>query len=365
MSSWNAVTWDTARAGGLISYVLLTTAVSLGLILRNRWQSSRWPRLVTNELHGYVSLLALVFIVVHVLAVTVDPFTHFGLGAVLIPFASHYRPLWMGLGIVALYLLLAVWISTRLRQRIGHRLWRQIHVLAFAVYGAATLHGLGTGSDTRTIWAIALYATSVGLVGTLLAIRLLAPAGRGSRPRPVAAGAAAVAVLAAAAWSLGGPFAAGWSARAGGTTTRTAAPARPHVARVRPKPKPLPTAVVHAPFSARYAGQLTVEPVNDQGRITVRIDGALSGATKDHLEILIHGVPLDNGGVAMEQSRVRMGTTTPLYHGEITSLDGNRLVAALRSAHQRLRVDLTLNIAQDGSVVGRVRGTEPAPGETA
>ena len=149
MSSWSAVTWDTARAGGLISYVLLTTAVALGLVLRNRWQSTRWPRLVTNELHGYVSLLALVFIAVHVMAVAVDPFTHFGLTAVLVPFASHYRPVWMGLGIVALYMLLAVWVSSRLRRRIGHRLWRQIHVLAFGVYGAATLHGLGTGSDTQ------------------------------------------------------------------------------------------------------------------------------------------------------------------------------------------------------------------------
>ena len=185
MSSWSAITWDTARAGGLVSYVLLTGAVALGLVLRNRWQSSRWPRLVTNELHGYVSLLALVFIVVHVLAVAVDPFTHFGLQAVVVPFATHYRPLWMSLGIVSLYLLLAVWISSRLRQRIGHRLWRRIHVLAFAVYAAATLHGLGTGSDTRTVWAAALYVGSVGLVGTLLAVRLLAPAGRDSRRRPL------------------------------------------------------------------------------------------------------------------------------------------------------------------------------------
>ena len=362
MSGWNAVTWDTARAGGLISFVLLTASVSLGLILRNRWQSGRWPRLVTNELHGYVSLLALVFITVHVIAVAIDPFTHFGLAAVLVPFASHYRPIWMGLGIVALYLLLAVWVSTRLRRRIGHRLWRQIHVLAFAVYGAATLHGLGTGSDTRAAWAVALYAASVGLVGTLLAIRLLAPAGRDVRPRPLAASAAAVAVLAAAAWSLGGPLAPGWSVRAGGTTPR-AAIARPPLARTARVSRP--SAVVHVPFTARYAGRLTVDPMNDQGRVTVRIDGALSGATRDHLEILIHGIPLDDGGVAMEQSRVRMGTTTPLYHGEITSLSGSRLVAALRSTNQRLRVDVTLRIGRDGNVAGRVRGTAPSSEETA
>jgi hypothetical protein len=126
-----------------------------------------------------------------------------------------------------------------------------------------------------------------------------------------------------------------------------------------------PSAVVHVPFTARYAGRLTVDPMNEQGRVTVRIDGALSGATKDHLEILIHGIPLEDGGVAMEQSRVRMGTTTPLYHGEITSLSGSRLVVALRSTHQRLRVAVTLRIGRDGSVAGRVRGTAPSPEEAA
>ena len=363
MSGWSTVTWDTARAGGLISYVLLTAAVSLGLVLRNRWQSSRWPRLVTNELHGYVSLLALVFIAVHVLAVAVDPFTRFGLAAVLVPFASHYRPIWMSLGIVALYLLLTVWISTRLRRRIGHRLWRQIHVLAFAVYGAATLHGLGTGSDTRTMWAVALYATSVGVVGSLLAVRLLAPAGRGSRGSPLGAAAAAAAVVAAAAWALSGPLGPGWSSRAGGTATR-AALART-AARVAPvRRAALPSAVVHAPFTAHYAGRLTVQPVNEQGRVTLRIDGALSGPTTDHLEIMIHGVPLEDGGVAMEQSRVRMGTTTPLYRGEITSLRGTRLSAALRSRHQRLRVDLTLRIARNGTVAGEMRGTAASRDES-
>jgi hypothetical protein len=354
VTSWSAVTWDTARAGGLIAYVLLTTAVSLGLILRNRWQSTRWPRLVTNELHGYVSLHALVFITVHVTAVAVDPFTRFGLTAVLVPFASHYRPVWMGLGIVALDLLLAVWISSRLRRRIGHRLWRQIHVLAFGVYGAATLHGLGTGSDTRTVWAGALYAASVGVVGSLLAIRLLAPSGRDARRRPLVAGAAAATVLAVAAWSLAGPFAPGWSQRAGGATARsTIAPVPPRAVRGT-------TAVVQVPFTARYAGRLTVEPVNDRGRLTVRIDGALSGATKDHLEILIHGIPLENGGVAMEQSRVRMGTTTPLYQGEITSLHGTRLVAAVRSRDRQLRLGLVLRISRDGGVVGQVHGTAAA-----
>ena len=216
MTTWSAVTWDTARAGGFAAYILLSVAVSVGLVLRNRWQTPKWPRLITNELHGYLSLLALVFIVVHVLAVLVDPFTHFGLAEVLVPFVSHYRPVWMGLGIVALYLLLAVWLSSRLRTRIRYEAWRRIHVLAYGVYIAATIHGLGTGSDTRSGWAPIVYASSVVVVGGLAARRLLVPAARGQRRRPVLAAVGGGLILLTATWAVAGPLAAHWGARAGG-----------------------------------------------------------------------------------------------------------------------------------------------------
>jgi len=362
MSTWNAVTWDTARAGGFAAYVLLTLAVAVGLVLRNRWQSTRWPRLVTNEVHGYLSLLALVFIVLHVLAVLVDPFTKFGLGEVLVPLASHYRPLWMGLGTVALYLLLAVWISSKLRTRIGYRTWRGIHVLAYAVYGAATVHGLGTGTDTRTPWALALYALSVLLVAALAGFRLLVPPSRTDRRRPVLAGAGAVALVAAAAWTVVGPLAPHWGARAGGTSGSTRA------TRLAPAPvrtaAPRVSGIVRLPFRATFSGSIEQQPVDAAGRITIRIDGALRGATRDHLEIYLRGVPLEDGGVAMEQSRVRMGAETALYKGEIVALKGPELIAALRSDSQRLRLGITLDLSQGPVVRGTVRGV-PVQGGSA
>jgi methionine sulfoxide reductase heme-binding subunit len=356
--TWSAVTWESARAGGFAAYVLLSLSVVVGLVLRNRWHSPRWPRLVTNELHGYLSLLALTFLVFHVLAVAVDPFTRFGLAEVLVPFVSHYRPLWMGLGIVALYLLLAVWATTLLRRRIGHRAWRRTHVLAFAVYAAATVHGLGTGSDTRTVWGTAVYVTSVTLVALLAGRRLLVPAGSDAQPRPLLAAGTAAGMIAAAAWATTGPYAAHWGSHAGGRHVRpvqvVAAPRVRAPAAHRRRP---PSPVVRPPFTASFAGRVLVTPVNENGRVTVRIDGALAGATHDHLEILLHGVPTDDGGVMMEQSRVRMGTTTPFYKGTVTALRGSVLIASVRSPQQHLRLGIALQLGQNGQATGSVRGT--------
>jgi DMSO/TMAO reductase YedYZ heme-binding membrane subunit len=348
MTHWSTITWETARAGGFAAYILLTLAVSAGLVLRNRWQSDRWPRLITNELHGYLSLLGLVFIAVHVAAVTIDPFTHFGLAEILLPFASHYRPLWMGLGIVSLYLLLSVWLSTRLRTRIGHRLWRRIHLLAFLVYAAATVHGLGSGSDTRMSWAVAIYAVSVSVVVGLAVRRLLVPATRVERSRPVGAALTGLAVAGVATWAAVGPLAAHWGKHAGVAQASVVAAPAMHGSL---------SGVVVTPFVATFTGQATVSEANDVGLVTVRIHGALRGGTSDHLEILVHGSPLADGGVSMQASHVSLGAATPLYTGRIVQLNGMQLVAAVSSRAERLRLRISLRFASDGSARGTVRGT--------
>jgi len=173
MSAWETVTWSVARAGGLTAYVLLTAAVVMGLTLSLHWQSARWPRLINNEWHNYLTLLSAIFVTVHVLAVWIDPFTHFGLADVWIPLASTYRPQWMAFGIVALYLGIAIGISTWLRPRIGYTLWQRLHILTLVLYSLVTVHGIATGTDTQTWWALAIYLVSIGLVGTLVVLRLL------------------------------------------------------------------------------------------------------------------------------------------------------------------------------------------------
>ncbi|HLI05281.1 MAG TPA: ferric reductase-like transmembrane domain-containing protein [Ktedonobacteraceae bacterium] len=170
---WQAVTWDVARAGGFTAYILLALAVMVGLALSTQLQSpSRWPRLLNSELHNFLTLLSTIFVIVHVLAVWVDPFTRFGWQEIFIPFLSTYRTFWMALGIVALYLGIAIGISTWLRPRIGYKLWRKLHVLTLLIFALATIHGLGTGSDTQTPWAIGIYLTSIAFVGILFLRRV-------------------------------------------------------------------------------------------------------------------------------------------------------------------------------------------------
>ena len=171
---WQAVTWDVARAGGFTAYILLTLAIAVGLMLSAQIQSpSRWPRMLNSELHNFLTLLSTVFLGVHILAVWIDPFTHFGWNEIFIPFVSTYRTVWMALGIVALYLGIAIGISTWLRPRIGYLWWRRLHVLTLGIYVIATLHAIGTGSDTQTWWGLCIYLVSIVLVGSLLWRRLI------------------------------------------------------------------------------------------------------------------------------------------------------------------------------------------------
>jgi predicted ferric reductase len=211
MSIWQTVTWDAARAGGFTAFGLLTLSVAIGLALTLQWQSSRWPRIINSELHNFITLLALIFTMVHILAVWVDPFTNFGWDEVFIPFVSHYRPLWIAFGIIALYIGLAIGISTWLRSYIGYKWWRRLHVLTLLLYVLVVVHGITIGSDTATWWGITIYLLSVVLVGILLWNRLMKPANARGRAHPVLAILVVLAIEIAAFLTVIGPLQSGWN----------------------------------------------------------------------------------------------------------------------------------------------------------
>ncbi len=165
--------WDIARAGGLVAFGLLTASVCLGLVVSMRFTSPRWPRFVTNDLHQYLTVLALAFLVVHITGVVVDPYSHISLLQAVVPFRAHWRPLPLSLGIVSCELMLAIWVSSRFRARIGYRWWRRVHYLTFAVFVGALVHGIYSGTDTHQPWVQALYVVAVVSVAGLVTRRIV------------------------------------------------------------------------------------------------------------------------------------------------------------------------------------------------
>ena len=165
--------WYATRGAGTVSEILLTCVVVLGILSALRVQGAGWPRFVTTGLHRNLALMTLVFLTLHIVTAIVDPFTNLGLAA-LIPFASSYRTLWLGLGAIAFELLFAIIVTSLLRGWIGLRAWRVIHWLTYAAWPLGIAHGLGTGTDSWSAWMVAITAACIAAVGTSIAWRLTA-----------------------------------------------------------------------------------------------------------------------------------------------------------------------------------------------
>jgi predicted ferric reductase len=210
-----AVLWYVARATGLVSLVLLTLSVVLGIIATTRLSSAGWPRFVTQGLHRNVSLFVLALLAVHVTAVVVDDNVPIRLRDVAVPFAATYRPFWLGLGVVAIDLVLALLLTSLLRQRLGYAGWRAVHWAGYLCWPLALVHGLGTGSDPRRSWTGWLAACCALLVLLAIAGRIIEGWPRRATARIGVALVSACAVAAVVVWARQGPLAPGWSERAG------------------------------------------------------------------------------------------------------------------------------------------------------
>ena len=210
-----SVYWYLTRSTGVVSLLLLTVTMVLGVIDVTRWSTPSWPRFVLDSLHRSVSLLVLVFLGLHILTAVLDSFAPISLLEAIVPFIGSYRPLWLGLGAVAFDLLLALAITSLMRQRLGHRAWRITHWLAYACWPIALLHGLGTGSDVKSAWSLVLTAICVVAVATAVCVRALRgwPELRGVRSGALAL--TAILAVALIALAAGRSARHGWARRSG------------------------------------------------------------------------------------------------------------------------------------------------------
>ena len=169
-TSGPSLDWYLTRSTGAVALLLLSVAVALGVADVRRFSTPSWPRFVVDALHRNVSLLALVFLVLHILTAVLDSFASISLVAAFVPFVGSYRPFWLGLGAVAFDLLLAVILTSLLRGRVGHARLARDALARLRLLAVALLHTLGTGSDVKTTWLLALSVFCLALVlGAVLA----------------------------------------------------------------------------------------------------------------------------------------------------------------------------------------------------
>jgi sulfoxide reductase heme-binding subunit YedZ len=170
--------WYTTRASGIVTLVLLTLTMVLGLMTTNRAQARGWPGFAQQEIHRRISMMAVVLLAIHVLTSILDTFVHIGWLAIVVPFTSPYSRFWVGIGTIALDLMLAVFISSLLRSHLKPGTWRGIHWLAYVSWPVALAHTFGMGTDSREHWVIALGGLCVLTVGLALLWRMRAAAKR-------------------------------------------------------------------------------------------------------------------------------------------------------------------------------------------
>lgn len=316
--------WYATRATGVISLILLSTTTVLGILQQTRAATEKWPRLVISGIHRNVSLLVCVFLVLHIITAEADTFAPVGWWAIAIPFASSYRPLWLGFGTVAADLLIALIITSLLRTRISSRIWRLIHWAAYLCWPTAVIHGLGSGTDTRTPAVLLLTLACVAAVLAAATWRLTSNWRAHTAIRVTTAGVGLASVITAALWALAGPLAPGWSAKADTPT---------HAA----------VTTVTLPVSASVNG--TVQSTSASGdQQTVTLAGT---AGSDVFQIAITGPPTSGGGVQMNTSHVSFGTPSSpnLYTGTVTALNGGNIQAVVSdSAGARATLTVTATI---------------------
>jgi DMSO/TMAO reductase YedYZ heme-binding membrane subunit len=166
--------WYVTRASGFVAWALLAASVLWGLFITNKTLVRSTPPAWVLDLHRHLGGLAFAFVAVHVGALPLDGYTHWGVSDLLVPLATPWHPIPIAIGIVAMYLLVAVEVSSLLGRRVPRTWWRRIHVLSFPLYVLASVHLFAAGTDAGNVVARWMVVTVSTLVAFLTGVRGLA-----------------------------------------------------------------------------------------------------------------------------------------------------------------------------------------------
>jgi DMSO/TMAO reductase YedYZ heme-binding membrane subunit len=167
--------WYFSRATGLVSLGLFTIVMVLGSLGGGRFERRGWSRLTLSALHRSLALTSVVFIAIHIVSAVVDSYVSLRWIDVVLPFVSSYQPFWVGIGAMAVDLLIAIVATSLLRTRISLRVWRAVHWLAYLCWPVALVHGIGMAqSDSNRGWILTYEVLCVLAVLVAAAARVMA-----------------------------------------------------------------------------------------------------------------------------------------------------------------------------------------------
>lgn len=152
--------WNLTRAAGIVAWLMLTASVIWGIVLATKaFPEHRRPAWLL-DLHRWLGGLAVAFTAIHLGALVADNYVQFGLADITVPFASQWKPGAVALGVVAMWLLVAVEVTSIARKRLSRRVWRWIHLSSYAVFLLTSLHAAFAGSDrSQPLYQVTAAAT--------------------------------------------------------------------------------------------------------------------------------------------------------------------------------------------------------------
>jgi sulfoxide reductase heme-binding subunit YedZ len=165
--------WYVSRATGVVSLVLLTAVMVIGILVNRQGRLPGLPRFAVTNLHRNLSLMAVVFIVIHVVTAVLDGYVSIPLISGVIPFTSGYEGFWLGLGAISLDLMLALIVTSLIRGRLSRRVWKAVHWLAYASWPVAFAHSIGSSSDLQGGLLLGLAVLCAAALAAALTWRLV------------------------------------------------------------------------------------------------------------------------------------------------------------------------------------------------
>jgi DMSO/TMAO reductase YedYZ heme-binding membrane subunit len=165
--------WYLTRSAGVVAYILLAASTIWGILLSSKIIKEAVPAALALATHNILSWLAIAFTGGHVISLLFDTYFSYTVADLLIPFIGPFRPGWVGMGVIAMYVMLLTTFSFYVRKQIGQKWWRRLHFLTFAAYALVTVHGFMAGTDSGNPGMRLMYVGSTLIVLFLTNYRLL------------------------------------------------------------------------------------------------------------------------------------------------------------------------------------------------